>query len=221
MGKWDTYRCMQSHSNRFWILTPASFLCWPCWGLFNVSNFLGVSQLYKCSRQSVRTNTIPNYCRRSTPQRSSALPRLYCGRRWRYPSSSWSLMLFRTNTVLIRCWGLMQMWKYSLTVHQPILHRLYWKQSFCWNWDNKTSFNPRFVFLLTCSAASGSRWVSSRGTVNWIFLGLPVSMVALSVKKGDGMKRRMEWSKQRQSKRRVKSSGSETEKKNKWVPVSK
>lgn len=115
----------------------------------------------------------------------------------------------------------MQMWKYSLTVHQPILCRLYWNQSFCWNWDNRTSFNPRFVFLLTCSAASGSRWVSSRGTVNWIFLGLPVSMVALSVKKGDGMKRRMEWSKQRQSKRRVRSSGSETEKKNKWVPVSK
>lgn len=61
----------------------------------------------------------------------------------------------------------------------------------------------KFVLLLTCSAASGSRWVSSRGTVNWIFLGLPVSMVALSVKKGDGTKRRRrrrtDWSKQRQS----------------------
>lgn len=44
--------------------------------------------------------------------------------------------------------------------------------------------------LLTCSAASGSRWVSSRGTVNCIFLGLPVSMVVLSVKEGDRMKRR-------------------------------
>lgn len=31
--------------------------------------------------------------------------------------------------------------------------------------------------LHTCSAASGSRCVSSRGTVNCIFLGLPVSMV--------------------------------------------
>lgn len=35
--------------------------------------------------------------------------------------------------------------------------------------------------LLICSAASGSRWVSSRGTVNCIFLGLPVSMVSLFV----------------------------------------
>lgn len=81
--------------------------------------------------------------------------------------------------------------------------------------------NPK---LLTCSAASGSRWVSSRGTVNWIFLGLPVSMVALSVKKGNGTKRRRrrrrrrEWSTQRQSKRRIRSSGRESEMKNKWAP---
>lgn len=44
--------------------------------------------------------------------------------------------------------------------------------------------------LLICSAASGSKWVSRRGTVNCIFLGLPVSMVALSVKEEDRMKRK-------------------------------
>lgn len=91
-GKWDTpYHHMQSHSNHFRILTPASFLCWPCRGLFNVSHFLGVSQFHKCSRQSVKTKTTPKYCRHSTLQRSLILPRLYCvsrsplhcGGRWR------------------------------------------------------------------------------------------------------------------------------------------
>lgn len=45
--------------------------------------------------------------------------------------------------------------------------------------------------LLICSAASGSKWVSSRGTVNCIFLGLPVSMVALSVREENGRKKGM------------------------------
>lgn len=46
-------------------------------------------------------------------------------------------------------------------------------------------------------------------------------MVALSVKKGNGTKRRRrrtEWSTQRQSKGRIRSSGSESEMKNKWAP---
>lgn len=55
-----------------------------------------------------------------------------------------------------------------------------------------TSSFISFFFLLTCSAASGSRWVSSRGTVNCIFLGLPVSMAVLSVKEGDRAKKKEE-----------------------------
>ncbi|TNN82187.1 hypothetical protein EYF80_007555 [Liparis tanakae] len=39
-------------------------------------------------------------------------------------------------------------------------------------------------------AGKKNRWGSSRGTVNCIFLGLPVSMVALSVKEEDRMKRK-------------------------------
>lgn len=44
--------------------------------------------------------------------------------------------------------------------------------------------------LLICSAASGSRCVSRRGTVNCIFLGLPLSMVALTVTEDEWMKKR-------------------------------
>lgn len=115
----------------------------------------------------------------------------------------------------------MQMWKCSLRVHSLILRWLYWQSKLLLKPRWWKLLNPIFVLLLTCSAASGSRWVSSRGTVNWIFLGLPVSMVALSVKKGNGTKRRRrrtEWSTQRKSKRRIRSSGRESEMKNKWAP---
>lgn len=107
-GKWDTsYHPMQSHPKRFQILTLAPFFCWPCWGLLNVSHFLGVSQL------SLKTKTTPKYCRHGTLQRAPALPRLYCvsrsplhcGRRWRNPSSFSSLVLLRRDVMLIRCCG--------------------------------------------------------------------------------------------------------------------
>lgn len=65
--------------------------------------------------------------------------------------------------------------------------------------SSSLSFTP---LLLTCSAASGSRWVSSRGTVNCIFLGLPVSMVALAVREEVRTKRRrrrMGWSEEGES----------------------
>ena len=84
---------------------------------------------------------------------------------------------------------------------------------------------------LTCSAASGSRWVSSRGTVNCIFLGLPVSMVALSVKEEDRANRRRRRRRRRRKRRydpseenplekkRMKSSVMMVEKENKWAPA--
>lgn len=118
----------------------------------------------------------------------------------------------------------MQTWKCCLTVHQPFLHQLYWNQSFCWNWDNEISFIPNWfsgsparLLLGPGGCPAEERWTESfwGSRFPW-WLCLP---------KGDGTKRRKrrrtEWSKQRQSKRRVRSSGSETEKKNKCAPHSK
>lgn len=73
--------------------------------------------------------------------------------------------------------------------------------------------------LLICSAASGSRWVSSRGTVNCIFLGLPVSMVALSIREDERRKRRMKEKENPYERRMAKSSVKVAEKENKCVPA--